>query len=336
MKKAFVWMLTLIVLAGAAWAGAEPAQPFFERLEGVEWSFSSGAGGWSTDMRILPDGSFSGEYHDSEMGESAEAYPEGTVYCCSFSGRMSLAEQLDEHTWKIRVDALGVDESQAAEEIEGGIRYVFAEPYGISAGDEMLLFAPGAPVDGFTEDMKFWAHLIGAEESVSTLEGWFLYSERNESGFVGFKEESVLLPNPWEEVTEERLREVSGLSFGVPEGAENVVRRWNGGEGLAEMQFDWEGGEFCARAQTVEAEKGEMTEISGMYFAWDDEEEITVRGCPGIIGTAQTGSEDWVERCLWLDEAAGIQYALSVCANDLDGLDLVAIAEQVYRPGEEA
>ena len=154
------------------------------QLSGLQWSFSSGAGGWSTELQTTADGSFSGQYHDSEMGEAADDYPNGTVYCCSFKGQMSFVEYVDGHTWKIRVDHLTIDD--ASEAIDDGIRFVPTEPYGISAGDEMLLFLPGTPVDVLTEDMRTWAHLLG-EDAPDTLEDWFLYSEKNSSGFVGYK-----------------------------------------------------------------------------------------------------------------------------------------------------
>ncbi len=332
MKKVFAWILATMLLAAMTSAWAEQEDALFMRLEGMEWSFSSGVGGWSTDMRILSDGSFSGEFHDSEMGEFADEYPYGTVYGCSFTGRLSVIEQVDKNTWKLRVDALSVDEGQAEEAIDDGIRFVFAEPYGISEGDEMALYQPGTPTAGFSDDMLMWAHLLG-DDAPAELESWFLYSESNDSGFVSYAGEAgVGLANPWEDVTAEQLREVSGLSFGLPEGAQDVIYRWLGSEGLAEMQFTWEGSEFCARAEAAELEEGELMEISGMYFDWEYEEEITVGDCAGIIGQAQTGSEDWVERCLWYDAGAQVMYSLSVSGSDLDGLDLTAIAEQVYRP----
>ncbi|MBQ3270703.1 MAG: hypothetical protein IJH09_12385 [Clostridia bacterium] len=335
MKKMFAWILTVMLLAAFTTAMAEQDDALFAQLEGTEWTFSSGAGGWSTDMRILPDGSFSGEFHDSEMGEFADEYPNGTVYGCSFTGQMSVIGQVDENTWKLRVDALKVDESQPEEAIDEGIRFVFAEPYGITEGDELALYQPGTPLEGFTEEMLLWAHLLG-DERPAELEDWFLYSEQYDSGFVGYAAETgVSIANPWEDMTEEGLRAVSGLSFGLPEDAENVIYRWMDSEKLAEMQFTWSGDEYCARAQAVELEEGELMEISGMYFAWDNEEEITVDGCPGTIGQAQTGSEDWVERCLWYDAEAEVMYSLSVVGNDLDGLDLTVIAGQVYRPDGE-
>ena len=333
MKKAISWILILAVAGAVACAGAEAADPFFSQLTGIEWSFSSGAGAWSTDMRILPDGTFSGEYHDGELGESTDDYPDGTIYCCSFTGRMSFAGQLDEFTCKLRVDELKTEEKAGEETIADGMRFITAEPYGISAGDEMLLFRPGTPVNGFSDDMQMWAHLSDQEESADTLEAWFLWSDKNESGFVGFPvENTASAVNPWTDMTQEQLQAVSGVSFSVPEGAENVIWRWLGSEGLAEMQFTWNGDEFCARAQAAALEEGQLMEISGMYFAWDYEEEITVGECPGTIGLAQTGSEDWAERCLWYDQARGIMHSLSVCTIDPDGLDLTAVAAQVFQP----
>ena len=204
MKKCIAWVVALLLAMTAFSACAEQGENFFERLKGLEWTFSSGAGGWSTDMRILPDGSFSGEYHDSEMGETGEGYPDGTVYGCSFTGKMSLVEQVNENTWKIRVDELKTDETAEKESIANGIRFVLAPPYGLSEGDEMLLYRPGTPVEGFTEEMLFWAHLMEMEGTPTELPTWFLSSEKNDSGFVAFQAESgMALANPWTDMTAE-------------------------------------------------------------------------------------------------------------------------------------
>ena len=333
MRKALVWVLGAVLLLFSTAAGAETADSVFEMLSGLEWSFSSGVGAWSTDMRILADGSFSGEYHDTDMGDAADEYPEGTVYCCSFTGHMSLLEQLDDHIWKLHVDDLRTDESQPETSIDGGVRYIRAEAYGISVDDVMLLYAPGTSLKGFSDDMLFWTHAVLEEPQPDTLENWFLYSARNESGFVSYETATAAyLPNPWEDMTAEQLLAVSGISFGVPEGAENVIYRYMKSGNLAEMQFTWENGDFCARLQPFAIEEGEMPDISGMYFDWENVEDITVHGCRGTIGQAQCGSEDWVERCLWYDPAAGLAGSLSVSTTDLDGLDLTAIAEQIYAP----
>lgn len=183
MKKITVWILALsLALAGAACA-EDASLP--ETLSALDWTFSSGVGAWSTDLRIQADGSFSGSYHDSEMGDDGEAYPDGTVYQCVFSGHLTIGEQTGEKTWKVLVDQLVRDESQPEEFIQDGIRYIRSEPYGLSEGDEMVLYAPGADLSALSEEMQFWAHAWTGDDSADELETWFLTSELNQSGFVG-------------------------------------------------------------------------------------------------------------------------------------------------------
>ena len=56
----------------------------------MDMVFSSGAGGWSTTLTLSEDGSFTGAFSDSEMGERDENdYPNGTVYFCNFSGQFA-------------------------------------------------------------------------------------------------------------------------------------------------------------------------------------------------------------------------------------------------------
>lgn len=186
MKKwMFRWIALILMLSLTSVCGEQDSS-FFAQFEGMEWSFSSGAGGWSTDMRFSPEGSFTGEYHDSEMGETGDLYPEGTIYSCSFTGRMSFVEQVNEFTWKVRVEELETGETPDKEWIDDGIRFVAADPYGITAGDELLVYCPGTPVSVFTEEMQLWAHLLDTEDTLFELDNWFLWNEKQESGFVGY------------------------------------------------------------------------------------------------------------------------------------------------------
>ena len=333
MKRILAWALALMLVLTAAGACAEAEDAVLETLAGLTWSFSSGAGAWSTELAIQPDGSFTGLYHDSDMGDSGEDYPDGTVYWCEFSGQFTLAGEADENALILRVEQLQKAQEDAGEEIRDGVRYVYAEPYGLSAGDEMLLYRPGTPVSALPEGMLLWAHAMDPETPATELTTWFLCSPKNDSGFVG--EEAfadVALPNPWQDMTAEQLQQATGLVFGVPEGAQDVLYRYLPGEGLAEMQFTLEGDEFCARIQPAALAQGELMNISGMYFAWENEEAVEVGGCAGTIGEAQTGSTEWVELCQWYDAAPGLMYCLSVYSTDPDGLDLVAVAEMVYVP----
>ena len=322
-------LLLCLALALGSVVFAE-AQDLFAVLNGYEWSFLSGVGGWSTDMRIRADGSFTGEFHDSEMGETGEGYPDGSLFFCSFAGRMSVVEQLSENSWKIRVDQL--EKEPAQESIEDGIRYVPADIYGLSEGDEMILYAPGTPVSILSEEMQLWAHVIDQETPPTELESWFLMSEKNDSGFVSYPV-SVGLANPWEDLTAEELKAASGLVFGIPDDAENVIYRFLRSESLAEMQFVIGSDNFNARIQPMELEEGQLRDvswmISGLAYDWMNEEAVSIGQCSGIIQQAQDG-DNWIEVCLWYDARQHLMYSLSVYSTELDGLDLTAIAEQIY------
>ena len=330
-------LLAAVLIMGSAFA--EGNDTFFAQFNGMTWSFCSGAGAWSTDLKIQPDGSFIGDYHDSDMGDKAEAYPNGTVYICSFSGKMSLVEQVDENSWKLRVDELSYTEPNGKEVFEDGCKYIYTDVYGLSAGDEMMLYKPGTPVDSFTDEMKFFAHAF----DLTVLPSWYFYSVKNNSGFEGFKSEpdqsaaitdiqDASMANPWEVMTAEELQNTIGIMFHAPKDAEQTAYRWFAAASLAEMQFIMKGGDYTFRAQPVALDVGEMPDISGMYFDWINEEAVQIHGCYGTVRQARDGDEGQAELCLWYDAVRGLQYSLSVYTADTDGLDLAALAEQIYIP----
>ena len=49
-----------------------------------EFELSSGAGGWATILKLNKDGTFTGQYYDSDLGDTGEDYPNGTVHFCTF------------------------------------------------------------------------------------------------------------------------------------------------------------------------------------------------------------------------------------------------------------
>lgn len=327
MKKTIIMILCLVLLAAAGISHGETAT-VFDTLAELEWSYCSGAGAWSSDLIIQPDGSFVCDYHDSDMGDSGDAYPNGTLYFATFRGRMSLAGQTNENSWSIRVDELRKDPGE--ERILDGIRYVPADSCGLSEGDIMTLYAPGTPAGALSDDMQLWAHIM-YQENRDALENWFLCSEANDSGFVGYP--AVSTANPWTDLTAEQLEEVSGLRFGSLEDAENIICRYLQNESLAEMQLTRNGDEYCIRARklALSAADGELTDISGAYYDWQDEEQFGFGNCYGILGRAQDGGA-WVERVLWYDPDQGIQYSLTVKTADPGSLDLAGVAEKICRP----
>ena len=338
MIRRILWTATAVMLViGAAFAAGsmtENEENVFARFDGINWTFSSGVGGWSTDMRLMPDGSFTGDFHDGEMGETGENYPAGTVYYCTFFGKLSLVSRENENTWKVKAEAVKLIEKPDTETIEDGVRYVTVDSvYGLAEGDEMLLYAPGTSLDVFTDSMKMWAHVFDMQDKPVTLQDWFLYSPANDTGFVGCQPvpetDDISLGAPWETLTADQLKALTALPLNLPEGAEQTAYRWYRTPGIAEMEFTWKGGSYCFRCMNQIPDENGLQDISGLFFDWQNKEDITLGGNPGTICIAQSETGNWVECCFWYDLSRQALHTLSVIAPDVDGLDLAAVAELI-------
>lgn len=136
----------------------EPApEDFFETLPRT-YMFCSGAGGWSTDLCLEADGSFTGQYHDADMGVTdPERFPQGTWYICNFSGQFTRPVKIDETTWSMEIASLELEHpDDESEEYADGRRYIYTSPYGLENAEEILIYLPDTPADSLSEDV-LWA-----------------------------------------------------------------------------------------------------------------------------------------------------------------------------------
>ena len=118
----------------------------------------------------------------------------------------------------------------------------------------------------------------------------------------------------------------------MPEGAENVIYRYLQANNLAEMQFTIGTDEYCARMMPVQLANDELMDISGMYYEWEQESQISVGPYHGTIDQARAADGIWAAVCLWYNYDQGIMYSISVSTTNPDGLNLTAVAEQVGAP----
>lgn len=164
-------------------------EAFFETLPG-SYMFCSGAGGWSTDLELASDGSFTGVYHDSDMGTGdPEKYPGGIVYICQFSGRFARPEKLDETTWSMEIASLELDHpADGTEEFADGVCYIYSEPYGLEGTETMTVYLPDTPVEGLSEEVLWAAR--GPYDWQATAQGTLgltiLYNEEGDCGFAEY------------------------------------------------------------------------------------------------------------------------------------------------------
>ena len=181
---------TYVPPAGASQAGSgAAAETSSIRIEGLPetFAFASGAGGWSTEMTISDDWSFAGQFHDSDMGDTGDGYPNGTLYISDFSGAFSGQEWMSSYALKMKLFSLDCKQKENEESITDGIRRIGATPYGIYGGDEFILYLPGTPVSELTEDCMSWIRMfLNYQEPAELPEGFFvLYNVHEGTAFVG-------------------------------------------------------------------------------------------------------------------------------------------------------
>ena len=130
--------------------------------ESAEFSFLSGAGAWRTIITLNRDGTFTGWYLDSEMGETGEGYPNGSVYICDFSGRFENIKKIGEYSYQMTLTGIQTEKPVGEEWIEDEIRYVASDPHGLNNPDnnqecvEFIFYLPDTPVDQVPEAFLTW------------------------------------------------------------------------------------------------------------------------------------------------------------------------------------
>lgn len=149
--------------------------------------FSSGAGGWHTELSINADGSFEGIYMDSDMGDGGGTYPNGTLYYCEFSGMFGDVEKVDEYTYKVRLKSIEYAKTPEEEEIIDGTRYIYSTAYGLDDGEEFYIYLPGIKIDDLPESYRVWVGYYNLESvSGEELPYYGLYNINEEEGFSSY------------------------------------------------------------------------------------------------------------------------------------------------------
>lgn len=153
-----------------------------------DFTFSSGAGAWATQLTLEDDGSFTGQYHDSDMGDAGAEYPNGTVYICSFTGKFTTPTQINDYTYSMGLENLQTDGTAGEEYYESGQRFIYSDPYGFDSADEFLIYMPGTPMAELPEGFKSWLLAFMNPNEAQTLPCYGIYNVGGEEGFVGFED----------------------------------------------------------------------------------------------------------------------------------------------------
>lgn len=158
----------------------------FSEVENYEFLFASGVGGWCTTLTIQPNGSFTGQYHDSDMGAYEDGHPNGVLYLCDFSGTFTEPVAVNQYTYQFRIESIQYHREPGEEEIVDGVKYVYSEPYGLDQAEEIYLYLPDAPVAELPQEYLEWVHLNPSDETNAALGYYGLYNVAAEDGFSSY------------------------------------------------------------------------------------------------------------------------------------------------------
>lgn len=140
----------------------------FADLSKRQFVFSSGAGGWSEEFTIENDGYFTGNYHDSDMGDTGEGYENGTRYSSSYSGHFTDLVRIDDYTYSMKLADISYKETADTVEIRDHIRYIYTKSYCLGGTDTFVIYLPGKPVSQLSEEICYWLSMANQKDEELT------------------------------------------------------------------------------------------------------------------------------------------------------------------------
>ncbi len=164
----------------------------YQDVQELSFSFSSGAGAWGTVLTIQEDGNFEGNYHDTDMGDTGEGYPNGTVYVCEFSGKFTAPKKVNEYTYAAEIQTMVYQNEPETSEIIDGMRRIYSDAYGLEGAERILFFTKGALIAELPEGYRSWTGYMDLNSLTETELPYIgLYNEAQEEGFSSFKNEEA-------------------------------------------------------------------------------------------------------------------------------------------------
>ncbi len=157
------------------------AEILFQAMSGV-YIFSSGAGAWGTSLDLSEDGTFSGSFHDTDMGSRGENY-NYTVRSCDFTGAFTDVEKINDYTYSAKIENLEYKNPAGTEEIIDDCKYIYSDAYGIYGGDIFFIYTPEATMEDLPYEFKSWKIGLYDAPSDQKLGVYGIYNVTKQNGF---------------------------------------------------------------------------------------------------------------------------------------------------------
>ena len=146
---------------------------------------------------------------------------------------------------------------------------------------------------------------------------------------------SATIANPWVESDKDGVYQATGFSLDTYEGATDIVYSYTTDGKLAQVTYTIDNNEWTYRVEATDS----LEDISGMYYEWDVDEKETLGGHDAQFLAYSDATEDTefiddvfaVHVVNWYDETEGATHSLSVAGNDVNGLDIEVVAENMMK-----
>lgn len=170
------------------------APDLFSRIPS-QYIFWTGAFGWSTDLTIQPDGSFTGDFHDMDYADGSDGVY-GIMKLSEFSGRFVNPKKINSFTYSFQLQELRYSNEAGTEETldlygDGQLyRIEYTTAYGLDGGDTFYLYTRDAPLDLLPEDFLDWIRRPepGLLDGEGLLPVTGLYNVAEKEGFYSMED----------------------------------------------------------------------------------------------------------------------------------------------------
>ena len=153
----------------------------------LTFEFSSGAGGWGTELRMNADGTFDGYYYDYNGGEVSDDYPYGTQNFSKAKGSYYDVKKINETTYSFTISELSLYGEEDSG-VKDGTNYSYSSDGtfpgfdSTTAGSKMLYYLTGTPMEEIPEECILWLFNPDADND-GKLDYNVIYNEEGQEGF---------------------------------------------------------------------------------------------------------------------------------------------------------
>ena len=162
---------------------SDTSRLLFSDIAGKEFTFASGAGSWSTTVKIASDGTFTGKYIDDDLGDTGAGYPNGTRYTCIFNGRFTSLKKVAAYEYSLQCSSLKTEGTKDQTQIINGAREITSDPYGFDDAGEFRLYLPGKKMSELPTEFVQWITAFIDPSKYTQLPSYGLYNVNAKEGF---------------------------------------------------------------------------------------------------------------------------------------------------------